>query len=132
MYESSDIVRYLYRTYGGGADPPAYLIPSTIISGWVPTLIRTGRGIRLLSIQAPTPLSPCHYQVAAGLFDFALQRLTGSAEMLQACPGGVRQWMRRLPLPWSSGTMMGTSLHAWLGRRCASLSFRISRGQLPR
>jgi hypothetical protein len=44
MYESDAIVMYLYQTYGGGAVPPSYLLPSTLVSGWMPTIIRAGRG----------------------------------------------------------------------------------------
>ncbi|GAQ89363.1 hypothetical protein KFL_005140070 [Klebsormidium nitens] len=45
MYESSDIVKYLFRTYGGGADPTRGLLESTLVTGWVPTLLRAGRGM---------------------------------------------------------------------------------------
>ena len=45
MYESGDIVRYLVETYGGGSPVPPYLLESTLLSGWVPTLARAGRGM---------------------------------------------------------------------------------------
>jgi len=45
IYESDDIVRYLYKTYGGDCPPPAYLLPSTLLTGWMPTIIRAGRGM---------------------------------------------------------------------------------------
>lgn len=45
LYESGDIVKYLFRTYGGGKEPSTGLIESTIFTGWVPTLLRAGRGM---------------------------------------------------------------------------------------
>ncbi|GMH35799.1 hypothetical protein BSKO_03667 [Bryopsis sp. KO-2023] len=45
MYESADIVKYLYETYGGGEEPPSGLLESTLFTGWVPTLLRAGRGM---------------------------------------------------------------------------------------
>jgi len=44
MYESADIVDYLYSRYGEGAEPSPYLIPSTLATGWIPLLLRPGRG----------------------------------------------------------------------------------------
>jgi glutathione S-transferase len=45
MYESADIVNYLYKTYGNGADLPENYFASTLITGWMPTLFRAGRGM---------------------------------------------------------------------------------------
>ncbi|KAI5061929.1 hypothetical protein GOP47_0022468 [Adiantum capillus-veneris] len=45
LYESGDIVKYLFKTYGGGKEPSKGLLESTILTGWVPTLMRAGRGM---------------------------------------------------------------------------------------
>lgn len=46
MYESEDIVRYLYDTYApAGASVPEWIIKGTALSGWMPTLLRAGRGM---------------------------------------------------------------------------------------
>eukprot|EP00899_Mesostigma_viride_P011438 jgi/Mesvir1/20295/Mv19898-RA.1 len=46
MYESADIVKYLYRTYGGGEQNlPDGFLTSTLVTGWMPTLLRAGRGM---------------------------------------------------------------------------------------
>jgi len=47
MYESGDIVNYLFRQYGQGRSPSSGLLESTIFTGWVPTLLRAGRGMTL-------------------------------------------------------------------------------------
>ncbi|OEL32214.1 hypothetical protein BAE44_0006766 [Dichanthelium oligosanthes] len=47
MYESGDIVKYLFRHYGQGRSPSSGLLESTIFTGWVPTLLRAGRGMTL-------------------------------------------------------------------------------------
>ncbi|EEC77351.1 hypothetical protein OsI_16033 [Oryza sativa Indica Group] len=47
MYESGDIVKYLFRQYGEGNSPSFGLLESTILTGWVPTLLRAGRGMTL-------------------------------------------------------------------------------------
>lgn len=47
MYESGDIVKYLFRNYGQGRSPSPGLLESTIFTGWVPTLLRAGRGMTL-------------------------------------------------------------------------------------
>uniref|UniRef100_A0A0D9W5E5 GST N-terminal domain-containing protein n=1 Tax=Leersia perrieri TaxID=77586 RepID=A0A0D9W5E5_9ORYZ len=47
MYESGDIVKYLFRQYGQGKNPSFGLLESTILTGWVPTLLRAGRGMTL-------------------------------------------------------------------------------------
>ena len=44
MYESEDIVNYLYEKYGGGLAPNPYLFKSTLLTGWMPILFRPGRG----------------------------------------------------------------------------------------
>ena len=45
MYESEDICRYLYATYGNGAEFPEGIISTTVLTGWMPTLLRAGRGM---------------------------------------------------------------------------------------
>ncbi|KAJ7544501.1 hypothetical protein O6H91_09G081100 [Diphasiastrum complanatum] len=47
LYESSDIVHYLFREYGGGIRPSIGLLESTLITGWVPTILRVGRGMTM-------------------------------------------------------------------------------------
>ncbi|KAJ4713775.1 Thioredoxin family protein [Melia azedarach] len=47
MYESGDIVNYLFTQYGKGRSPSAWLLESTLITGWMPTLLRAGRGMTL-------------------------------------------------------------------------------------
>ncbi|KAH8970670.1 hypothetical protein BDL97_02G100600 [Sphagnum fallax] len=57
MYESSDIVRYLFSKYGQGRQPSPGLLESTLVTGWVPTLMRAGRG---MSLYARATLQPPH------------------------------------------------------------------------
>ena len=45
MYEREDICRYLYATYGNGAEFPEGIISTTVLTGWMPTLLRAGRGM---------------------------------------------------------------------------------------
>ncbi|KAF8087503.1 hypothetical protein N665_0583s0012 [Sinapis alba] len=47
MYESGDIVKYLFNQYGNGRGPSTGLLESTLFTGWMPTLIRAGRGMSL-------------------------------------------------------------------------------------
>ncbi|KAI0496204.1 hypothetical protein KFK09_022513 [Dendrobium nobile] len=47
MYESGDIVKYLFKQYGLGRSPSFGLLESTPFTGWVPTLLRAGRGMTL-------------------------------------------------------------------------------------
>ncbi|CAI9115178.1 OLC1v1016016C1 [Oldenlandia corymbosa var. corymbosa] len=47
MYESSDIVNYLFQQYGKGRPPSTGLLESTLVTGWMPTLLRAGRGMTL-------------------------------------------------------------------------------------
>nr|GMD24563.1 uncharacterized protein LOC109171805 [Ipomoea batatas] len=47
IYESGDIVKYLFQTYGGGRSPSSGLLESTLFTGWMPTLLRAGRGMTL-------------------------------------------------------------------------------------
>ncbi|KMZ72564.1 Glutathione S-transferase domain-containing protein [Zostera marina] len=47
MYESGDIVKYLFKKYGHGRKPTFGLLESTLFTGWVPTLLRAGRGMTL-------------------------------------------------------------------------------------
>ncbi|KAG9152801.1 hypothetical protein Leryth_017632 [Lithospermum erythrorhizon] len=57
LYESSDIVKYLFQQYGEGRKPSIGLLESTLFTGWVPTLLRAGRGMTLWekSKQEPPP-----------------------------------------------------------------------------
>lgn len=45
MYESEDICRYLYDEYGNGAEFPEGIVSTTVLTGWMPTLLRAGRGM---------------------------------------------------------------------------------------
>ncbi|KAL3353954.1 hypothetical protein AABB24_018563 [Solanum stoloniferum] len=45
LYESGDIVKYLFHQYGQGRNPSTGLLESTILTGWMPTLLRAGRGM---------------------------------------------------------------------------------------
>ncbi|KAL2497456.1 Thioredoxin family protein [Abeliophyllum distichum] len=45
MYESSDIVKYLFQQYGEERSPSFGMLESTLVTGWVPTLLRAGRGM---------------------------------------------------------------------------------------
>lgn len=47
MYESGDIVKYLFNQYGNGRGPSTGLLESTLFTGWMPTLLRAGRGMSL-------------------------------------------------------------------------------------
>ncbi|KAG6554995.1 hypothetical protein Mapa_003580 [Marchantia paleacea] len=47
MFESSEIVSYLFKQYGGGRKPSPGLLESTLVTGWVPTILRAGRGMML-------------------------------------------------------------------------------------
>ncbi|XP_020597498.1 uncharacterized protein LOC110037242 isoform X2 [Phalaenopsis equestris] len=44
---TGDIVRYLFQQYGQGRSPSFGLLESTPLTGWVPTLLRAGRGMTL-------------------------------------------------------------------------------------
>jgi anaphase-promoting complex subunit 7 len=63
LFESEDIVTHLLTTYGGGLPlpPPAgYFYPSTVLNGWIPLLLRPGRGGSVLqSVRGSTaPAEP--------------------------------------------------------------------------
>ncbi|XP_078171870.1 thioredoxin family protein [Carex rostrata] len=47
LYESGDIVKYLFKQYGNGRSASFGLLESTLLTGWVPTLLRAGRGMTL-------------------------------------------------------------------------------------
>ncbi|KAL7081153.1 hypothetical protein ACP275_14G021400 [Erythranthe tilingii] len=47
MYESSDIVKYLFQQYGGKKSLSFGILESTLVTGWMPTLLRAGRGMTL-------------------------------------------------------------------------------------
>ncbi|XP_073123381.1 uncharacterized protein [Henckelia pumila] len=55
MYESSDIVKYLFRQYGGERSPSFGILESTLLTGWMPTLLRAGRGMTLWKNSAKEP-----------------------------------------------------------------------------
>ncbi|XP_022152512.1 uncharacterized protein LOC111020220 isoform X2 [Momordica charantia] len=55
MYESGDIVKYLFQQYGNGRNPSTGLLASTLFTGWVPTILRAGRGMTLWGKAAPDP-----------------------------------------------------------------------------
>ncbi|KAL5982880.1 hypothetical protein ACLOJK_016958 [Asimina triloba] len=42
-----EIVKYLYQQYGQGRKPSAGLLESTLFTGWMPTILRAGRGLTL-------------------------------------------------------------------------------------
>ena len=45
MNESEDICNYLWDAYGEGTPFPAGVVKSTVATGWMPTLLRAGRGM---------------------------------------------------------------------------------------
>ena len=45
MNESEDICRYLWREYGEESAFPEAIVTTTTITGWMPTLLRAGRGM---------------------------------------------------------------------------------------
>ncbi|KAE8022300.1 hypothetical protein FH972_008110 [Carpinus fangiana] len=47
LYESGDIVNYLFQQYGKGRSPSTGLLESTFFTGWMPTILRAGRGMTL-------------------------------------------------------------------------------------
>ncbi|XP_075110885.1 uncharacterized protein LOC107804049 isoform X3 [Nicotiana tabacum] len=47
IFEFGDIVKYLFQQYDQGRNPSTGLLESTIITGWMPTLLRAGRGMTL-------------------------------------------------------------------------------------
>ncbi|XP_070053068.1 uncharacterized protein [Nicotiana tomentosiformis] len=47
IFEFGDIVKYLFQQYGQGRNPSTGLLESTIVTGWMPTLLRAGRGMAL-------------------------------------------------------------------------------------
>ncbi|XP_062025497.1 uncharacterized protein LOC133741793 [Rosa rugosa] len=56
MYESGEIVRYLFQQYGKGRKPSPGLLESTLLTGWMPTIFRAGRGMTLwerATLEAP-------------------------------------------------------------------------------
>ncbi|KAG5520345.1 hypothetical protein RHGRI_033051 [Rhododendron griersonianum] len=42
-----EIVKYLFQQYGNGRSPSTGLLESTLITGWMPTILRAGRGMSL-------------------------------------------------------------------------------------
>ena len=64
LFESEDIVRHLLAKYGNGAPlpaPEAYFLPSTLLTGWVPNLLRPSRGgtvdARSGGVDPPQPIT---------------------------------------------------------------------------
>ncbi|GMI13309.1 hypothetical protein TrLO_g11463 [Triparma laevis f. longispina] len=61
LFESEDIMNHLISTYGGGAGlpkPAEYFLPSTIITGWVPTLMRLFKGGKVVESVVEEPDEP--------------------------------------------------------------------------
>ena len=56
LYESADIVEHLYAEYGpAGAEPPPWIVRGTLVTGWMPTLLRAGRGMTRYERATPEP-----------------------------------------------------------------------------
>ncbi|KAM7278261.1 hypothetical protein ACFE04_005395 [Oxalis oulophora] len=55
MYESGEIVKYLFQQYGKGKKPSTGLLESTLVTGWMPTILRAGRGMSLWKKATPNP-----------------------------------------------------------------------------
>lgn len=55
IYESGDIVKYLFEQYGEGRSPSFGLLESTVFTGWMPTILRAGRGMTLWEHSTPDP-----------------------------------------------------------------------------
>ncbi|EFJ28502.1 hypothetical protein SELMODRAFT_93757, partial [Selaginella moellendorffii] len=55
MYESSDIVNYLFQEYGERSKPTFGILESNLVTGWVPTIIRAGGGMSLWNGALPNP-----------------------------------------------------------------------------
>jgi glutathione S-transferase len=53
MYESADIIDYLYRTYGGRAAPARWLRPLDVTSAALASIVRRGAGARSRPSKAP-------------------------------------------------------------------------------
>ncbi|THF97664.1 hypothetical protein TEA_016549 [Camellia sinensis var. sinensis] len=47
LFEFGEIVKYLFQQYGKGRSLSMGLLESTLLTGWVPTLLRAGRGMTL-------------------------------------------------------------------------------------
>lgn len=45
IYESEEIVKHLYKYYGMEESPPQGLLETTALTGWMPTVLRIGRGM---------------------------------------------------------------------------------------
>lgn len=62
LFESEDIVNHLLRNYGNGAPlppPSEYFLPSALLTGWIPLLLRPGRGATVdESAVAAAPAQP--------------------------------------------------------------------------
>ncbi|KAG2282686.1 hypothetical protein Bca52824_053906 [Brassica carinata] len=50
MYESGDIVKYLFNQYGNGRGPSTGLLESTLFTGWMPTLLRADPPPQMLEL----------------------------------------------------------------------------------
>lgn len=46
-YYAHEIVKYLFKQYGEGRSPSFGLLGSTLFTGWMPTILRAGRGMML-------------------------------------------------------------------------------------
>eukprot|EP00210_Caulerpa_lentillifera_P003396 g3240.t1 len=45
LYESEQIVKHLYKHYGQETRPPKGMLETTLLTGWMPTVLRIGRGM---------------------------------------------------------------------------------------
>ena len=69
MFESEDIINHLYKNYGSGLSlpsPSSYFLTSTLTTGWIPSLVRSGRGTTVL----PSSLNSQPPPLALVLYDY--------------------------------------------------------------
>jgi len=57
MHESEDICRYLWSAYGEGSPFPEAILSTTLVTGWMPTVLRAGRGMTRYAHAVPAPFS---------------------------------------------------------------------------
>ena len=61
MFESEDIISHLLTKYGNGAglpEPVDYFLPSTFVTGWIPALLRFGKGSSVVDSVVEEPSQP--------------------------------------------------------------------------
>ena len=69
LFESEDIIKHLIDNYGGGAglpEPKDYFLTSTLTTGWIPSLLRGGRGGKV----APSVVGSPPAQKTLVLYDY--------------------------------------------------------------